>query len=139
MSSAPRPPSRVNVTWREKHVFESGRPGGPTATIDGEGVVGQSPPDAILSALATCTSVDVVDILAKRRTPVQSLAVEVMGTRAEREPRRFTHIVLRFTVGGAGIAREDVELAIRLSLEKYCSVRASLREDIAVDFEVVIA
>jgi len=68
-------PSRVVATWAGDHQFDTGRPGGPTARIDSDTVTGQSPVDALLSALATCTAVDVVDILRKRRTPVSALRV----------------------------------------------------------------
>ncbi|MDP9201233.1 MAG: hypothetical protein M3P26_04795, partial [Gemmatimonadota bacterium] len=64
-----KPPSRVHVRWAGEHRFDAGRPNGPRARIDGEGETGQSPPETLLSALATCVSYDVIDILAKQRTP----------------------------------------------------------------------
>ncbi|HET7456868.1 MAG TPA: OsmC family protein, partial [Gemmatimonadaceae bacterium] len=85
-SPTPRPPSLVRATWVGEHAFDTGRPGGPTARIDGSGKTGQSPPDALLSALATCSGIDVVDVLAKRRTPVERLEVNVTGYRVETVP-----------------------------------------------------
>ena len=65
-------PSLIHVEWVGKHQFEAGRPNGPTAHIDGDGETAQSPPETLLSALATCVSYDVVDIMAKQRTPRRS-------------------------------------------------------------------
>ena len=59
-------------------MFEAGRPNGPTARIDGEGVTGQSPPETLLSALATCVSYDVIDILAKQRTPLANVHLTLL-------------------------------------------------------------
>ena len=61
----------VRAVWVGDHRFDAGRVGGPSARFDGSGESGQTPPDALLSALATCSAVDLVDILAKRRTPVE--------------------------------------------------------------------
>ena len=133
-----RPPSRIRVTWTGEHRFDTGRPNGPVAVIDGNGDTAQSPPDALLSALASCSGVDVVDILAKRRTPVESLTVEVEARRREQMPRRFEHIVLDFRVNGAGIERVHAERAVRLAFEKYCSVAASLAPDIRIDAIVTL-
>lgn len=131
--ATPRPPSRVRATWDGAHRFDTGRPDGPTARLDGEGHVAQSPPDALLSALAACAAVDVVDILAKRRTPAERLVVDVEAVRRQDPPRRFVRIALTFAVDGAGIERMHVERAVRLAFDKYCSVAASLAPDIHVE------
>lgn len=133
-SLAPKPPSRVTVKWAGDHRFDTGRAGGPTARMDGSAQTGQSPPEALLSALASCSAIDVVDILAKRRTPVASLDVDVVGERVDSVPRRFSRITLAFRIAGAGIERDQAERAIALAVTKYCSVRDSLREDIGVDW-----
>jgi len=72
-SPSTKPPARVEVTWAGERRFDAGRPGGPTARIDGNAETGQTPVDALVSALAACTMVDVVDILAKRRTPLSMI------------------------------------------------------------------
>ena len=134
-TEAPRhAPNRVVVTWQGDGRFDAGRSGGPAARIDSSGETGQSPVDALLSALATCASVDVVEILKKRRTPVESLDVEVVGTRVESIPRRLQHVLLRFHIAGAGIEREHAERAIDLAVNKYCSVRDSLAKDIGIEW-----
>lgn len=133
MSDTPRPPSHVRATWSSEHRFDAGRPHGPTARVDGGGHTAQCPPDLLLSALATCAGIDLVDVLAKRRTPVETLVVDVEASRRAEPPRRFVHIRLTFTVDGAGIERTHAERAVRLAFEKYCSVAASLAPDITVE------
>ena len=127
------------MQWVGKHRFEAGRPGGPTARIDGEGETGQSPPETLLSALATCVSYDVIDILEKQRTPLSSLEIDVVGERVDTIPRRYKHITLNFRIKGDGIEEEQALRAIELSATKYCSVGESLRPDLKVDWTVEIS
>lgn len=132
-----RPPNHVVVRWHGDEEFESGRPGGPTLRVDGNGKVAQGPVDVLLTALATCSSIDVVSILAKRRTPVQALEIDVVGERAnDRVPRKLSRIVLTFRIAGAGIEREHAERAIDLAVSKYCSVRDSLDPKIPVEWRL---
>ena len=135
-AGAPKPPARVRVKWAGEHLFDTGRENGPIARFDGDGKSAQTPPEALLSALASCVSVDVVDILAKRRTPVESLEIDVLGERVETTPRHFRHITLDFSIRGNGIERVHAERAIELAVTKYCSVRDSLRPDIEIDWSL---
>ena len=105
--------------------------------IDGEEVaLGVRPMEALLAALGTCTAFDVVSILAKRQTPVESYRIELEGERAEEHPRRYTRIRVRHLVSGEGITPESLERAVSLSHEKYCSVVATLNAEI--EYEVVL-
>ena len=130
--------SKIQLDWVGEHRFDAGRPGGPTLRLDSSGETGQSPVDAVLSALAGCTSVDVVDILAKRRTPLSRLHVDVTGERANSVPRRLTRILLAYTIDGAGIDRVHAERAIELAITKYCSVRDSLARDIVIEWALTL-
>ena len=131
-------PSRIHIEWAGGHRFDAGRPDGPTARIDGDGETGQSPPETLLTALATCVSYDVIDILAKQRTPVESLQIDVVGERVDTVPRRYRHITLNFRIAGKGIDDATALRAIGLSANRYCSVRESLRPDMAIDWTVEI-
>jgi putative redox protein len=136
--SSHKPVNRVRVTWVGEHCFDAGRPDGPVARIDASAKTGQSPVDALLSALGTCSAVDVVDILAKRRTPVSRLEVNVAGTRVTTIPRRLEHVLLEFQIDGEGIDRVHAERAVALAVAKYCSVRDSLAPDIEIEWTVVL-
>lgn len=130
---------RVNAKWVGEHNFDAGRPGRPTARFDGDGRSGPSPVDGLLASLATCAAVDVVDILAKRRTPVESLEIEVVAERVDTTPRRLNHVMLNFRIGGAGIERVHAERAVELAVTKYCSVGASLRPDVPVEWTIQLS
>jgi len=129
---------QIRAEWEGEHRFATGRPDGPVAMLDGSAVVGQSPMDAVLSALAACSGIDVVDILGKRRTPPERFTIEVVGTRREEMPRRYTAIELRFMIDGAGIDADQAQRAIALAFEKYCSVVATLAPDTAVRTVLVL-
>ena len=125
-------PSRLLVNWKSDRIFEAGREGRPSITLDGDGFQAPTPPEALLAALASCVSVDVVDILAKRRTPVEQYSVEILGERADSIPRRYKHITMNISITGQGIERAPAEHAIDLAVNKYCSVRDSLDPSIPV-------
>ena len=137
-AASKRPPNMIRATWDGAHRFDTGRPGGPHTRLDGSSETGQSPPDALLSALASCSGVDVVDILAKRRTPVEKFSIDVEGERRTDLPRRFERLLLTFHIEGAGIERVHAERAVQLAFEKYCSVAATLAPDIVTETIVVL-
>ena len=131
-------PSRVHATWDGEQRFNAGRPGGPTLRLDGTGKTGQSPVDVLLSALAGCTGIDIMEILAKRKTPVERFEVEVVGERADGVPRRVVGIQLIYRIDGAGIERDQATRAIDLAINKYCSVRDSLATDIEISWSMTL-
>ena len=135
-----RPPNHVALTWAGDHRFDAGRLNGPKIRVDADAATGPGPVDTLLIALGSCTAVDVVDILAKRRTPVEALSIEVVGTRHEGgfAARRLTHAKLVYRMRGAGIERVHAERAIELAVTKYCSVRDSLDKSIPVEWELVL-
>ena len=132
------PTAAVTIRWRERLVFEGGRAGRPAITVDGDSQVATSPVELLLVAAATCTAADVVDILVKMRIDLQALEVEVRGARREEHPRRFTAIHFHFRASGTGADEAKVRRAVDLSIEKYCSVVASLAPDIQVGYDVTI-
>jgi len=101
--------------------------------------VGMKPSEMLLVALASCTSVDVVEIMAKRRTPLSMLEVGVSAEQDSDPPWTFRKIHLHYRMAGAGITVESAKMAIKLSEEKYCSVAATIRgvAEITWDFELV--
>ena len=94
--------------------------------------------DALVSALATCTGIDVVDILGKRRTPPDRLVVDAFAERRAEHPRRVERVRLTFTVDGAGIEIEHTERAVALAITKYCSVAATLAPAVVVETTGVV-
>jgi len=135
---APKPTITVRATWVGEHRFDTGRPDGPAARFDGSAKDGQNPVDALVSALAACTGIDVVDILGKRRTPPERLVVEAFADRRVEHPRRVERIRLTFIVDGAGIEIGHTERAVALALTNYCSVAATLAPAVVVETSVVV-
>ncbi len=91
-------------------------------------IPGISPMEMILVGLAGCTGVDIVNILQKKRQPLQALKVKVRGKKADDFPKIYTEIEVFYLVWGEGIDPQAIERAIQLSEEKYCSVSAMLRQ-----------
>lgn len=128
----------VTMRWREGMVFEGGAPGRAAIVVDGDGASATSPVELLLLAAATCAASDVVLILGKQRVALRALETAVRGTRRVTEPRRYTAIHFRFTVSGDGADETKARRAIDLSLEKYCSVVASLAPDIRIGYDVAL-
>ena len=107
-----------------------GATAGATAIItDGDGAAGPSPVQLLAIALAGCMAADVVDILRKGRHPLNGFRATLTGTRTADPPRRLTSVQLHFHIHG-DVPTPAIERAIALSRDKYCSVWASLRQDI---------
>lgn len=118
-------------------MFEAGV-GGRTQLIDGNSGEAPSPVETFLGAFGTCAASDVVEILAKQRTPAERLLLDVIGVRRAEYPRRVMSLELMLTVEGNGIEREQAERAMALSIEKYCTVAASLAGDIELTTIIVL-
>src|SRR6185312_8748060 len=138
-AAAPAAPvmSRTEVTWRGERLFDAG-PAGRQHRIDAGAKDAPGPVETLLSAVATCSCVDIIDILAKRKTPVERLSVSVAGTRRAEFPRRIVAMDIEYRIDGAAIEREHAERALQLSFEKYCSVAASLAPDIVVNARLTL-
>ena len=89
--------------------------------------VGMKPSDLLLVAVASCTAVDVVEILSKKRQDLTSLEIGVSGEQDADPPWTFRKIHLTFKLAGKNLTEKAVEQAIQLSEEKYCSVAATVR------------
>jgi putative redox protein len=128
----------VHSDWQHDEVFAATTEDGKTITIDADSAhtYGPGPLQAVLMALCTCTSVDVVNILKKKRQDLAALRVSAHATQAETPPRVFTRIKLTYAVSGR-LSRKAVEDAVFLSKNKYCSVSKMLEKAATVDYEIV--
>ena len=88
------------------------------------------PKELVLFALGGCTASDVVNILQKKRVPLQGFEIHLTGNEREEHPRVFTDIHIEYVLYGDGISPADVERAIELSTTKYCSVSAMLASSV---------
>ena len=101
--------------------------------------VGVKPSEMLLIALASCTAVDVVEILAKKRMPLGSMEIITTGEQDADPPWTFRKIHLKYRLSGQGLTENAVEQAIQISEGKYCSVAATVRAtaDITTEFEII--
>jgi putative redox protein len=132
-----KPPTLVDLTWNGKLTFTA-RDGSHEWVLDGRNEAGPSPVAALAGSLAGCMAIDIVLILTKGRFDVRSFGTRLTGRRADSEPRRFVAIDLRFTID-TNAPPDQVDRAMALSREKYCSVWHSLRQDIELTTSVSIA
>jgi putative redox protein len=100
--------------------------------------LGARPMELVLMGTGACSAIDVVHILRKARQEVRGCVVELTSERAAEDPKVFTRIHLHYVVTGKGLAATQVERAIKLSKEKYCSATIMLANtaEIAWDFEI---
>jgi putative redox protein len=129
--------TRSEATWRGDRSFDAG-PAGRTHVIDGGAKRGPGPVETLLNAIATCSSLDIIDIIAKRRTPVEKLSVKIMAHRRPDYPRRIMRLEIDFIIDGSEIEAEHAERAIHLSFERYCSVAGSLGPDIIAETRLIL-
>ena len=128
---------KAMLEWKGELLFR-GEVDGRELKLDGNRKAGCSPMEALMLSLAGCMAIDVVHILGKMRAAPKSVRVHIEGERAATEPKRFTRLRLRFEVAGEKINPAEVEHALSLSREKYCSVYHSLRSDIEIDTSYTI-
>lgn len=92
-----------------------------------ENGIGVKPSEMLLVALSSCTAVDVVGIMEKKRKPLSFLEIVTTGERDPEPPWPYRKINLHYRMRGKELTKSAVEQAIRLSQEKYCSVAATVR------------
>ena len=132
--------SKASVTWQENKAFMGISPSGHQVQIDADKEKGASPMELILLGLGGCASYDVVGILQKARQAVSDVRCELTAHRADTIPAVYTDIHMHFVVSGQDIREKQVEKAIKLSAEKYCSASRMLVEAgviITHDFEII--
>jgi len=98
-----------------------------------------TPIELFLVSLAGCTAMDVQWILERQRQKIEHFEVSVNGKRRDEVPRAYESIDLEYDVRGENIRKEAVERAIRLSQEKYCSVRAMVKDSVKMNITYKIS
>lgn len=134
---------KTRIRWTEGMSFVAETGSGHALVIDGAPEhggrnLGPRPMELVLAGAAACTAFDVVLILRKARQPVTDCAVEADADRADVEPRVFTRIRLAYTVAGRGLDPRQVERAVKLSKEKYCSATIMLGRTAEIETTVRI-
>lgn len=136
----------ANLKWIGGAAFEGLSGSGHRVVMDGppEGGgrnLGPRPMETLLLGMGGCASYDVVAILQKGRQHISGCSVRIEAERAPTDPKVFTSIHLHFTVSGRAVGAQQVERAIKLSAEKYCSASIMLGKTARIthSFEIVAA
>jgi putative redox protein len=134
---------KARVKWLDHATFVGEAGSGHAVVMDGPPEhggrnVGIRPMEMILLGLGGCTAFDVVHILKKARQPVAACEVHLEAERAPEPPAVFTAIRMRYVVRGRGLSRAQVERAVALSAEKYCSASIMLGKTADITHEVEI-
>jgi putative redox protein len=134
---------KARVKWVEGVSFVGESQTGHAIVIDGAPEYGgrnrgMRPMEIVLLGAAACTAFDVVLILKKARQPIADCSVDAEAERAATEPKVFTKIHLRYAVAGRGLDPKQVERAVKLSKDKYCSATAMLAKTAEITFEIAI-
>lgn len=130
---------KIITRMLEDEVYEAANAYGHTVRIDmREASVrkNQSPVELLLSSLSACAAVDIVIMLKKRRKTIHDFCIETTGVRKEDPPRRFTDIHCLFRINSPDVTEEELHKLSALSLEKYCSVAATLNSKITFSVQV---
>ena len=132
---------KTSVKWIDEVSFAAETGSGHTVLVDGAPEaggrnLGPRPMELVLAGTVACTAFDVVWILKKARQPITGCVVDAEAERAPDDPKVFTRIHLVYRVSGEGLARAQVERAVKLSKEKYCSATLMLAKTAEISFEI---
>lgn len=134
---------KVRVKWIDGVSFVGESESGHAVVLDGAPEnggrnIGMRPMEMLLIGMGGCTSFDVVAILKKARQPIVACVAEIDATRADEIPKVFTKIHVHFVVTGDNLNASQVERAVKLSAEKYCSASIMLSKSVEIthDFEI---
>jgi len=128
---------KTSTKWKHDGVFESRQEGNNNViTVDGNRLEGPGPKSLLLSGLAGCSGIDIVDLLKKMRVTFSDLLIDVEAELTTEHPKVYKDILVTYSIK-TDVANEDkVKKAIELSLEKYCGVSAMLRKNSAINYKL---
>jgi putative redox protein len=133
--------AKAEVVWLRKGQFvgiDSSKHAVVLSTQDEENAVGLSASELLLISLAGCTAVDIVRIMEKKRQPLSKLEIIAEGEKDSEPPWGYEKIKLTYRMRGKNLSPKDAEKAIELSESKYCSVAASLRNQVEINFDLEV-
>jgi putative redox protein len=130
---------RAKITYTDGMQFVGEAGSGHAIVMDtdpefGGSNTGLRPMELLLVGVGGCSGMDIVSVLKKKKQKLTGLEVNVDGKKAEDYPQKYTDINIEFIVRGKGLSEEAVKKAVDLSMEKYCSVKATLEGSAKISF-----
>jgi putative redox protein len=130
----------TTVRWLSDRNFVGTDATGHSVVLSGQkNGIGVSPSQMLMVALASCSAVDVVEIIEKKRIHLSLLEVTATGEQDPEPPWAYRKIHVKYRLAGRNLTHKAAEQAIRLSQDKYCSVAATIRgvAQISTEYEIV--
>jgi len=134
---------KARVKWLDNAMFIGQSGSGHSVVMDGPPEsggqnLGIRPMEMLVLGMGGCTAFDVVHILKKSRQKVTDCVVDITADRVDEEPKVFSKIHIHFTITGHQLKEKQVQRAVELSAEKYCSASIMLGKtaDITHDYEI---
>jgi putative redox protein len=127
----------TTTQWKKDHEFIS-HLDHQSIKIDGSRKNGFGAKALLLSGLAACSGIDIVDILKKMRVPFSHFEIEVKAAQTEDHPKVYSDIFVAYKMKTGRKNEEKIRKAIDLSLEKYCGVAAMLRKNSPIHYQLEI-
>ena len=133
---------KVEAKWRGGMHFQANTPSHHTIHIDSgpadSVTFGPSPLELVLQAIAGCTGMDILSILRKKRKEPEEFSIRIEAERADSHPKVFIKAALHYKVKCKGLTKSQFEQAIKLSVDKYCSVLAMVKStaEVSWDYEL---
>ncbi len=124
---------KTTTTWKTGQAFDTYQG---EAKLEIDAKAGFSPKALLLSGLAGCSGIDVVEILEKMRVPFGKLTIDAEADQTETHPKVFTDIHLTYRLQAAEESRDKIKKAIDLSLTNYCGVAEMLRKNSRIDYTI---
>jgi len=128
------------LSWDESFRFTGEDSWGNEIQIDAEEGSGRGakPADLLPIALAACTAYDIVNILRKQRQDLQGLDAEIESIQQAEAPWTFTRVKVSYVARGR-VELRKAQKALALSESKYCSISATLRPVVEMEFSITVA
>lgn len=127
--------TKTTTRWVKEHEFTSELEGN-IINLDGTRLNGFGPKALLLSGLAGCSGIDVVDILEKMRVEFSDFTIEVEADQTEEHPKVYKDILILYKLRTDAANEEKVRKAIELSLSKYCGVAAMLKKNSPINYKL---
>jgi putative redox protein len=127
--------TKTITVWKEKQRFKSFL-GHNEIDLDGDKQKGFGPKALLLSALAACSGIDIVEILEKMKVKFSDFEIETEADQTTKYPKVFKDIFITYKMKTAATNEEKVRKAIDLSLEKYCGVSAMLKKNSPIHYKL---
>jgi putative redox protein len=134
---------KVNIKYNKNMSFTGENEAGHKTMFDTSSAGGDyesaTPMEILLEAAAACSAIDVVSMLNKRKKTITDFKIEVDGEKRDEHPKIYTKVHMKYTLISPDTQESELERAISLSQEKYCSVSATLKlagADVTYEYEI---